>query len=217
MAENNFDDYKIIFFDCFLTSEMIDFTFAVNGYANKKLTNISLSTGVGEGGSVLMSYNKAAFNPTYGELVFKLSFNSKENVKAFLGFRSNLTEPTSVMTESHSGIFVEQVGEKTKVYYTTANEESQQKVEIVTLDITKVYEFKIAGNQLYYRPVPEVVQYLGLPHVEPGSREWKLIQSNDTYPPKDNLHYITFYIKNTTNDEKIINLNKISYKEVHPD
>jgi hypothetical protein len=211
------EDLKIYFFDSFLSTEQIEESVTINGYNNWKIGEIVMSTGVGQNGSSHIFYDNKIFNPKYSELIFKLRMNSIENVKAFFGFRSNITEPEKTMTESHVGILID----SGKVYFTSASEDinnpGQQITEITGLDMTKVYEFKIAGDKLFIKPLPQVESYLGMPTIKRVEREFKLVMQNSTHGPDDQYHWITLFIKNTTNAEKLLYLNRIIYKEEYPD
>jgi len=211
------EDNKIYFEDSFLSTETIEEVTTQDAYTNWNLAEIQMSTGVASTGSDFIYYSSKAFNPTYGELTFKLRMSSAADCFAFFGFKENLTAPTEVMAESHIGIMIS----GGKLYLSSASEDihhaGQERLEIVGLDMTKVYEFKIAGNKVYYKPLPQVEVYLGMPTIKTAVREWHLLGELSNYTPDNQVHYICLYIKNTTGTEKLIYLNRIIYKEAYAD
>lgn len=213
MEELDIEDLKIYFYDMFLTTESILERLTGDAYNEWRAGEIIMSTGIPEGGSSHLHYDNQIFNPTYAEIIFKLRLSSIADMKGFFGFRSNLTEPTIDMVESHAGILMD----SGKIYFSSGDGYSQQRVEIVGLDIKKIYEFKIAFDKLYIKPLPQVEQYLGLPTIRRVERVWALVQQNSTYPPDDRYHWITLYMKNKVSAEKLLYLNRIVYKEEYPD
>ena len=213
--ENNTDieDLKIWFYDSFLSKDQFQSVKYGTGDITFKPTEIKVSAGITTDSYSYLYYNNIAFNPKYSELILKLNINSKINVKAFWGFKKTLTEPSLNMTETHAGFLII----NNKMYITSADGENQQKAQIVGFDPTKIYEYKIKYNKFYYKPLPQVITYLGLPYIERVKREWKLIQINSTYPPEDETHYIFVYVKTSEPSEKYILLNRVIYKEEYPD
>jgi len=211
------EDLKIYFYDNFLTTESILESKEKDAYVNWLLGELQISTGIESGGSEHLYYDNEIFNPMYSELIVKLRMNSLNDVKAFFGFRQNITEPDDTMLESHCGIYVK----NGKVYFTTGclvgMDYYQQKTEIVGLDMTKTYEFKFAYDKLYIKPLPQTEQYLGLPTIKAVERVWKLLLQNSTYPPNNQYHWITAFIKNNVGSEKVLYLNRIIYKEEYAD
>jgi len=198
--------------DNFLTSEQFKILTQEDAYMENKTCELKLGTGLKESGSILLSYDNPIFNPKYGELLVKLRLTSKDDVVAYWGFKQNLTEPTETMIESHAGFLLI----NGKLYATTGNGSNQQKVQIQGLDLTKFYEYKIVYNKFYLAPLPEVLTYLGTPIIKKVPYEFRLLQTNSTYPPKDQVHYLVFFIKNTTATEKLLYLTKLIYKEKYP-
>jgi len=209
----NPEDLKIYFYDMFLSSEMLTEELTLEAYNVYDLGEIQMSTGIQANSTSNIYYERKEFNPRYSELTIKLRLDSVDDVFAFFGFRSNNTDPTASMTESHIGIMIE----SGKVYVSSADDDHQQKTEIISLDMTKLYEFKFLYDKLYIKPLPYLVEELGLPVVMDTSRKWGLLQQNSTYPPLNQMHFIEFFIKSTTNTEKNIYLNRVIYKEEYPD
>ena len=207
------EDLKIYFYDSFLSSDQFDEETNGTGYITIKPTEILLHGGVTSNSYALLNYSYNNFNPVYAELILKLHFASKTNIIAFVGFKETLDEPTDPMTESHLGIFIKD----NKFYFSSANSLSQQKVEIPTIDVTKVYEYKLTNNSLYYKPLPQAESYLGLPTFTTAERVFHHLQNNSTYPPEDKVHYLVFYIKNTSTSARYIKLYKVIYKEEYAD
>jgi hypothetical protein len=207
------EEYKTYFDDCFLSTAQFNKVKKEEGNTTERIGELTLNTGIKEGGSVLMDYNNIIFNPLYSELITKVRLSGKKNILAFFGFKENLTEPKETMTESHAGFLVS----NGKVYVSTGNGANQQKTHIQGLDLTKVYEYKIKYNEFYIKPLPSIVTYLGLPIVKEELREFKMIQKNTNYKPKNQVHYIVFFIKNTTGEEKYLRLERVIYKENYPE
>jgi len=207
------EDLKYWIFDNFLSTEHLEINTTNSGSVGKKIHELKLSTGAISESVVRVNYDYPIFNPRYSELVIKARLNTKENVIAYLGFMDSIQEPSENMTFSHAGFLII----NNKIYVTSADGYYQQKAEIVGLDITKPHEFKIKFNEFYIKPLPYVISYLGLPYIESVKREWELIQKNTTYYPEDKVHYIVFYLKNTTTEEKFMYVEKIIYKEEYPD
>lgn len=207
------EDLKIYFFDSFLNSDQFESLTSGDAYYNHAPTDLLLNAGTVENSYIRLNYIGNNYNPLYSEIVFKLNLSSKDNIFAFWGFKKTLDAPTENMTESHAGFMII----NNKVYLTTADGDNQQKVEIVTIDITKVYEYMIKFNQFSYKPLPQVEIYLGMPSISRVARVWKLLQTNSTYPPENEVHYIMMYLQNKTIIQKTLNINRIIYKEEYAD
>lgn len=217
MITQNVEDLKTYFYDMFNSTEQINEETTEEAYNIWEIGEITMSTGIPEGGYSMIYYNKAIFNPKHADVVFKLRLTSSQDVKAFFGFRTNITEPDINMTESHIGVLVWNDGGKTRVYLTSGNGRNQQKTEILGLDITETYEFMISEYGLYIRPTPKTITINGTPTDITVDRTWKQYTRNTTISPINTKHYISIYIKNLTNTEKILYLNKIIYKEKYAD
>jgi len=214
---NDIEDPKIYFFDSFLPTMQTNEIKAVNGYSETALGEIVLSTGVGQGGYDHLYYDSKIFNPKFSDLIFKLRISDLTDVKAFIGFRTNITAPDINMVESHVGILIWQVAGATKIYFSSADGVNQQKVELEGLNMEDVYEFKISFDKLYFKPLPQVESYLGMPTIKRVERVYTLLQQNSTWTAEDQVHWIALYIENTTNAERLIYLNRIIYKEEYAD
>lgn len=206
------ENLKIFLHDNFLTSEQFRILTQEDAYTEIKVGEVKLSTGIKESGSMLLAYNNPIFNIKYGELLIKVRLTSKKDIVAFWGFKESLADPSEDMTESHVGFLVA----NSKLYATTGNGSNQQKAEIQGIDLTKFYEYKIVYNKFYLAPLPEVITYLGTPIIKKEPYEFRLLRSNDIYPPLDQVHYLMFYIKNLTNEEKLLYIRKLIYKERYP-
>jgi hypothetical protein len=207
------EELKTYFWDSFLSTDTMIFIYTGQGFAVGEITNLELHTGIVSPGSALMKYNRQAFNPHYSEVIFKMRFNSEENLLAFFGYEDGMGAISEDMTHSHVGIVVKDG----KVYFSSADGGNQQRTEIVGLDLTKNYEFKIIKTELWVKELPQVVSYLGLPKVEYAAREWRKVAENDTYTADDKEHFLKIFIENSTNADKYITCNRIIYKEVYPD
>jgi hypothetical protein len=213
LSKLNIEDLKTYFYDAFLSTETQEYEFEGTGYKNASATNVEIHTGRNSPSSCLMHYDRQAFNPRYGEIVFKVRINSQENVLAFFGYLSDLTIISEDMITSHVGIIIK----NGHVFFSSADGSYQEKVEIMGLDLTKVYEIKISELAISIKPLPQVISYLGLPEVEYAPREWRKIGELTTYIPVDEMHYIAAYVENSTNADKYLTFNRIIYKERYAD
>ena len=139
--------------------------------------------------------------------------NSMDDCFAFFGFKETLAEPTYAMVESHSGFMVN----NGKLYASVADGYTQQKVEIVGIDMTRVENYKIKYNEFSIMPLPVIEEMLSLPRVISVERIWEEITRLSVYPPINQVHYIIQYIKNSINSDKVIKFNRFIYKEVYAD
>ena len=213
VTELGIEELKTYFYDSFLSTESLEFENELTGYDNMSATNAEIHTGRSSPSWSLMYYDRQAFNPIYGEIIFKVRINSQENVLAFFGYLGDLTIISEDMITSHIGIIVHDG----HVFFSSANGSYQEKVEIMGLDLTKVYEIKISELAISIKPLPQVISYLGLPEVEYAPREWRKIGELTTYIPKDLMHYIAAYVENSTNADKYLTFNRIIYKERYAD
>jgi len=215
------EDLKIYFYDSLLSTDQFESEKEGTAYITYKPTEIKISAGVTSDSYSYLYYNGSFFNPKFSEFVAKLKLNSFSDCFIFFGFKESLDVPTTTMDESHAGIMIETSAGVPKLYFTTGRvydgAYDQQKVEINTIDPTMMSEFKINYNKLYYRLLPYIISYLGVPTIQKQDREWSLLQTNNNYPPEDETHYLVFYIKNLTTTEKYILLNKVIYKEEYAD
>ena len=117
------------------------------------------------------------------------------------------------MVESHSGFMVNDG----KLYASVADGYTQQRVEIVGIDMTRVQNYKIRYNEFSIMPLPVIEEQLSLPTVLSIERIWKVMTALSNYPPINQVHYIMQYIKNSVNADKIIKFNRFIYKEVYAD
>lgn len=207
------EDLKIYFYDTFLSTDQFDEEVSGTGYIHKNPCEIKLHGGVTSGSTARINYKTVFGNPRYGELIMKMILSSKENIIAFWGFKETLDPPALDMVESHAGFLII----NNKIYFSTGDGYNQQRVEVVTIDTTLMYEYKIKFNEFYYKPLPQVIDYLGIPTVTRVEREWKLLQTNSTYVPENETHYIMIYLENLTTTTKYINVDRIIYKEEYAD
>lgn len=207
------DDLKIYFYDTFLSVDQFEEQTNLTGFIVKKPTEIKMSGGVTANSYALLNYKGNYFNPKYSEALFKLHLNSKQDIIAFWGFKESLDPPTDPMIENHAGFLIMD----DTVYLTTGDGVNQQKTPIVTIDVTKVYEYKIKFNKFYYKPLPQIESYLGMPTIDRVERTWRHLQTNSNYPPSDQVHYLMIYIGNSVTAQKLLYLNKVIYKEEYAD
>jgi hypothetical protein len=135
------------------------------------------------------------------------------NVFAFFGFKETIAEPTYAMVESHAGFMIN----NGHLYASVANGYTQQRVEIVGIDCTRVENFKIAYNKFFIMPLPKVEEELGLPHILSVDRVWHDETTLSDFPPKNEVHWILHFIKNSVGAAKSLKINRFIYKEVYAD
>lgn len=207
------EDLKIYFYDSFLSEDQFNILDGGSGYVEIKPTYLKMSCGVTKSSYAHINYDGKFFNPLYAEAVFKLQLNTKTDMIAFWGFKDSLDAPTANMTESHAGFLIAD----NKIYLSTADGDNQQKVEINTIDVTKMFEYKIRYNEFSYKPLPEIEMQLSLPTIISVDRVWKLLQTNSNYPPENQSHYLVAYIGNNATTGKYLYINRIIYKEQYAD
>ena len=207
------EDLNKYLYDEYYSTENLNFTGTGTGYLNYNLFELSHETGVTQNSMCMTNYNLNYFNPIYGEAVWKCYMNSMDDCFAFFGFKETLAEPTYNMVESHSGFMINDG----KLYASVADGYSQQKVEIVGIDLTRVENYKIQYNKFYIQPLPVIEEQLGLPTILSINRVWKLMTTLSNFPPDNQVHYIMQYIKNSVGTNKIIKFNRFIYKEVYAD
>ena len=207
------EDLNKYLYDEYYSTEQIDETTTGTGYLRINLFELSHETGVTQNSICMTNYNVPYFNPLYGEAVWKCYMNSMNDCFAFFGFKETASEPTYNMVESHAGFMVNDG----KLYASVADGYTQQRVEIVGIDMTRVQNYKISYNKFYIQPLPVVEEELGLPSVVSIERVWKLMTTLSNFPPENKVHYIIQYIKNSVGADKIIKFNRFIYKEVYAD
>ena len=207
------EDLNKYFYDNYASTENIDVTETQTGHVESKIFELELNTGVTANSVALAYYNNVLFNPLYGEAVWKMQMNSMNDVFCFFGFKATTAEPTFAMVESHAGFMIY----NGHLYASVADGFTQQRVEIVGIDCTRVENFKIAYDKFSIMPLPVVEEELGLPHVLSIERKWKEYTTLSNYPPENTNHYIMQYIKNSTGATKYIRFNRFIYKEVYAD
>lgn len=215
------EDLNKYLYDEYYSTETLDLTVTGTGYLRNNIFNLSQETGVTENSICMINYNLNYFNPLYAEAVWKCYMNSMNNVKAFFGFKKTLAEPIfpsdGPMVESHSGFMIDEG----KLYASVADGTTQQYVEIVGIDMTRVQNYKIEYNKFYLQPLPITQETLGIPGILTTfpeiERVWKLKTTLSNFPPENIVHYIVQYIKNNVGADKRIIFNRFIYKEVYAD
>ena len=211
------EDLNRFLYDNYQTTETLDLTVTGAGYLRNKLFELGQETGVTQNSICQTNYNYNYFNPLYAEAVWKCYMNNMDDCFVFFGFKETAAAPTSDMIESHSGFMVEDG----KLFSSVADGTTQQKVEIVGIDLTRVENYKINYNRFAIQPLPEIEETLGIPGVLTTfpsiKRGWNEMVVLSNYPPINQVHYIVQYIRNTTNVDKRIIFNRFIYKEVYAD
>jgi hypothetical protein len=209
----NAEDLNKYLYDNFYSTEQIE-VFKTNQASEFiKIFEFELNTNSIANSIAQSFYNFNYFNPLYGEAVWKLRLNSMDDCFVFFGFKDTTAEPTYNMTESHAGFMVNDG----KLYASVADGDTQQRVEIVGIDMTKVENYKVAYNKFSIQPLPVIEETLGLPTIYSVDRKWKEMTTLSNFPPENKVHWIMQHIKNSVNEAKYIRINRFIYKEVYAD
>ena len=207
------EDLNKYLYDNYYSTEMLEELTTQTGFTSASIFELELNTGVTANSIAEIFYNLNYFNPLYAEAVWKCYVNSMDDCFIFFGFKDTLAEPTLNMTESHAGFMVS----GGKLYASVADGYTQQRVEIVGIDMEKVENYKIEYNKFSIMPLPIIEESLGLPTIISVERKWKKYTTLSDFPPQNKVHWIVQYIKNSTGEEKYIRFNKFIYKEVYSD
>lgn len=207
------EDLKYYFYDNFISDDRITYVASKTGILSVKIAEMTLHTGVSELSYCLMYYDNNIFNPLYSNAIWKLRANTKSDYFAFWGFKLTNSVPTYNMIESHAGFMINDG----KLYCSVADGYTQQRVEIIGIDYTRMENYRIEYNKFYIMPLPIVEQQLSLPRIFSAVRKWKLMSTLSNFPPENTMHYIVNYIKNEINEEKYLRFNRFIYKEVYAD
>lgn len=209
----NAEDLNKYIYDNYYSTEQLILTATGTGYLRNRIFDLAHETGVTANSICMTHYNLPYFNPLYAEAVWKCYMDNENDCFVFFGFKETNAEPTYVMTESHAGFMINEG----KLYASVANGYTQQRTEIIGIDLTRVQNYKIAYDRFYIMPLPIIEEQLGLPTILSVDRTWKLITTLSNFPPENQVHYIVQYIKNFVNKDKIIRFNRFIYKEVYAD
>ena len=212
-------------YDNFLSTESIVLTKTGTSSETKRIMELELSTGILSNSTIKARYNYNIFNPIYSSACFRLQFSDTANVRAFFGFKETANDPifgaVGSMVEYHAGVFVEPdiltpaLG--TKMYWSTGDGTSQQKVEILGVDITRDMIYKIQGQKLSTFPLPQVIPYFDTFRLITPDRIWTLRQDNSSVLPYDTNYYIMFFLENLENLDKNVRIKSLTYGEEYAD
>ena len=209
----NAEDLNKYIYDSYQSTEMLEELTTQTGFISGTIFELEQNTGVTANSISQIFYNLNYFNPLYSEAVWKCYMNDMADCFAFFGFKETIGEPLYTMVESHAGFMVN----NGKLYASVADGYSQQRVEIVGIDMKKVQEYKINYNSFSIRPLPVIEEALGLPTIKSIERVWKKYTTLSDFPPKNMVHFIVQFIKNSTGAEKYIRFNRFIYREVYAD
>ena len=207
------EDLNKYLFDNYYSGDMLDEYLYATGYLKRRIFELSMETGVIQNSVCMAYYNLPYFNPLYAEAVWKCYMDDESDCFVFFGFKETVAEPTLAMVESHAGFMIS----GGKLYASVADGNTQQRVEIIGIDLTRVQNYKVEYNKFSIQPLPVIEEELGLPTVYSIDRKWKLMTTLSNFPPINQVHYIVQYIKNLVGADKKIKFNRFIYKEVYAD
>jgi len=205
--------YNCYMIDNFYSTDRLKEITTQTAYSTKEIFQLKMSTGIQANSTIKLYYDLSRFNPHFSKAYFRLTFDSIKDIFAFVGFKKSFGDPTFTMTESHSALVVN----SNKVYLSTGNEigvvMGYQNTEISGLDLTKDVIVRIDKNKLYSMPLPQIVPYLDSYRIIAADRVWTQKAMNATSPPEDVTHYIMFFLKNLTNEDKKLTFRHFCYLE----
>jgi len=212
-------------YDDFRSLDSLDFTKSGTAIESAEVLNFKLSTGILANSSIKARYNYNIFDIMHGTAYFHLQLNENNNTQMFFGFKETTAPPVfgvaGSMIEYHVGVTIEpdiltpSLGPK--IYFTTGDGINQQKVEILGIDVTRDYIYKIQGNKLYTMPLPEIIPYFNSFRILDTNRVWTLRQENSDAMPFDTSYFIMFYLNNLTDEERNVRIKALTYGEDYAD
>ena len=209
--------YNQFLIDNFYSTGRLNEVVTQTAYSTKEVFQLRMCTGIQANSTVKLYYDLNRFNPYYSKAYFRLTLSDIKDIFAFVGFKVSYGDPTFNMTESHSGLMIY----NNKVYFSTGNQigvvTGYQNTEISGVDLTKDMIIKLDGKKIYSMPLPQVVPYLDTFRIISADRVWTQKALNATSPPEDVTHYIVFFLKNLTNEDKRLTLKHFIYLEEYPD
>ena len=209
--------YNCFLIDQFYSTEHLIEAVTQTGSVSREIFQLQLSTGIQANSTAKVYYDLNRFNPHYSKAFFRLTFTDIKDTLAYIGFKLTYADPTYNMTETHSGLLIY----NNKIYLTTGNEigttVGYQNTEISGIDLTKDFIIQIEKNKLSTCPLPQIIPYFDTFRIISPDRIFTLKATNSTYPPQDVVHYIMFFIKNSTNEDKRLTLRHFCYLEEYAD
>ncbi|GAJ18301.1 unnamed protein product, partial [marine sediment metagenome] len=148
-------------YDNYYSTEKLDLITTGTGYLGKHIFELSQETGGTINSICMINYDLPYFNPLYAEAVWKCYMDDVDDCFVFFGFKETTAEPTFNMIESHAGFMVNDG----KLYVSVADGFTQQRVDLVGIDLTRVQNYKIEYDRFYIMPLPKIEEQLGLPEI----------------------------------------------------
>jgi len=207
------EDLNKYIYDNYYCVENLNSVTTGTGFFSNKIFEMVIGAGYLNNSTSMCYYNLPYFNPVYSEAVWKCYINNSENVFAFWGYKETTAAPTYDMIESHAGFMLY----NGKLYASVADGSTQQRVEIVGIDLTRVQNYKVEYTRFHIQPLPVIEEELGLPTIYSIERKWKLMTTLSNFPPENKVHYVVQYVKNLAGAKKIMTFNRFIYKEVYAD
>jgi len=209
--------YNRFLIDQFYSTQRLVEVVTQTGAVSKELFQLKLSTGIQANSTVKVYYDLNLFNPHYSKAYFRVKLDSAADVFAWIGFKKSFSDPAFNDVASHSAIMLY----NGNLYLTTGNElgvaAGYQNTQVSGIDATKDFIFKIEKNKLSTMPLPQIIPYFDTFRIIAPDRVWTLRVTNSTSPPEDMAHYIVFFIKNSTNNNKTLTVSSFCYGEEYAD
>lgn len=207
------EDLQYYIYDNYLGTENLIYDSTYTGAVTAKLCELKISSGVVQDSLAVCYYDPVIFNPLYSRAVWKLRIDEPDDCFVFVGFKETINEPTFEMTESHAGWMFKDG----HVYVSVADGYTQQRIEVIGIDPVRWMNYAIEYNKFSAMPLPIVEEALSLPTIISVERVWKLMHTLTNYPPINQVHYVVHSIKNSTNYEKNLYVQRFIYREVYAD
>jgi hypothetical protein len=214
-------DSKRFLFDNFQSHDEILDGSSGSGSVTYNINAVTVASNLIANSEAWAYYSTQLFNPLYSRLLMRLRLNGMADLLAFWGFRQLATAPSWHMTESHAGFMLYQ-GSLYAVTGDAGTPSANYKTNLIAdIDCTRDLVYEIKGDKFRWYSVPFLessFEGLVAPAFEKlGFRKWSPVYSNASIQPHNQVHYIYFYLKNLTNEQKYMELKNICYQEDYSD
>lgn len=206
-------DQTQFFYNNFSYHDHISSAVTQTGAVTFNQNSCLLETGIQSGSVARIYYTNPVFNPKFSILQIKSVLSSMKDCEVFLGFFDATLHPSSILAEPQAVFYVN----GGNVYAVTGSTTAYQRTQISDVDWTNNFLFKIENYNFYTRPLPIRYPFFDGFRTEIPSRSWTLGASNSKAPPEDQYYSIVAQIKNTTGENKTLELKHITYSEEYAD